>query len=280
MSRWAARVDDWHECPLDTPGKHEGGALLGPAAPKVFINRKHAVRVGDHAFCKTAPPDTVRGGLISVMVHGMPLSGLFHQTDVGFISSGSPNVFIGESKGGPLTPAQAQWLYEYLKSQKDIPFGYSKDGCFARADRMCNDIAALGIPVQKQWVFATDESGQLKTPGGGSPTGTGWDWHVAPVVPVQQPGGGTQPMIFDPSIGSPSTGAFQRPLTVDEWLTRQHVDPAKVDTDTTGIGTYRRGFSTKRGTRRAEFPPKSPDASQEDLDEFRRKAGIAGPFHL
>jgi hypothetical protein len=120
-------------------------------------------------------------------------------TDVGRIVTASTNVLLGEWGGGPLSPAQAQWLYDYMSRQRHIPFEYATDGCFARADRMAQHMNALGIDTKKQWVAATSASGPLHVPivdypGGG----VTWGWHVAPVVPVAQPGGGTELMVIDP----------------------------------------------------------------------------------
>jgi len=87
-----------------------------------------------------------------VFIEGSPAARMGDLTDQGSVIMGSSNVIIGDWPGGPLTPFQAQWLYDYLADQKDIPFEYATDGCFARADRMADHIAALGIDVKNSRV--------------------------------------------------------------------------------------------------------------------------------
>src|SRR5688572_16917160 len=136
--RPAARVTDNHVCPLTTPTIHIGGPILPPGAVVTLVNGLPAARVDDKALCNAPAPDTVRGGLISVFVEGNPFSRIVDRTDVGTIVVGSADVLLGEWGGGPLTPYQAQWLYDYMARQNNIPFEYATDGCFARADRMAD----------------------------------------------------------------------------------------------------------------------------------------------
>src|SRR4051812_2805416 len=131
MARKAARCADDHECPLTTPTVHKGGPIFFPGASNVRINQLFAARVTDHAWCNAPVADTVRGGLITVFIQGNPAARINDKCDVGSITSGSPNVKLGEFAGGPLTPFQAQWLYDYLAAQKDIPFDFPNYGCEA-----------------------------------------------------------------------------------------------------------------------------------------------------
>jgi hypothetical protein len=205
--------------------------------PRTFIDGKPAARVGDKADCEVALDDTVRGGLMTVFIDGQPASRIYDNTDIGLVMEGSPTVLLGESTPRPLTPFQVAWLYNYLDSQRDtIPFEYVDVGCEVRADRMCELISSLGIPVRKQWVRATRASGQLTVaipnyPGGG----VKWYWHVAPVVEVALPGGAQQ-RIIDPSLG------FKEPVTVDEWIQKQTSNPAATVTGSTSKDVYKRAW--------------------------------------
>jgi uncharacterized Zn-binding protein involved in type VI secretion len=228
-----------HFCPLGTPADHIGGPVLPRGGPQTVINGKPAARVGDKADCKVALDDTVRGGTMTIFVDGMPASRIHDPTDIGLIMEGSPDVMLGESGGGPLTPFQAEWLYNYLDKQRDaIPFEYAQNGCEARADRMCELIDSLGIPVEKQWLRATRASGQLAVAIPKHPRGeVKWNWHVAPVIAVALPGG-PQKKVIDPSLG------FQKPVTIQAWIEKQTTRPAETVTGATPKEVYRRAWDT------------------------------------
>jgi hypothetical protein len=56
---------------------------------------------------------------------------------------------------------QAQELFDELKNNKDIPFGYASDCCYARAHRMASIMNAKGIKNQKVWCWATSRENLL-----------------------------------------------------------------------------------------------------------------------
>lgn len=262
MARSAARIDDSHICPLTAPAIHVGGPILLPGALHTFINGKNAARVNDKAFCTAPAPDTVRGGLITVFIDGSPASRIADKTDVGSIVVGSADVLLGEWGGGPLKPFQAKWLYNYLAEQKEIPFEYATDGCFARADRMSELIRSLGIPVQKQWVSMTSTSGPLHVPINNYPNGgVKWSYHVAPTVQVAQPGGGSLPMIMDPSLRPGG------PITVDQWIGMQTSKPGAVETVPTPASVYLNPYDEPTDTWRPIMG--SPDRTAASLEYYR-----------
>jgi uncharacterized Zn-binding protein involved in type VI secretion len=268
MARSAARIDDNHIYPLVAPAIHAGGPILLPGAPLTFINGKNAARVSDKAFCTAPAPDTLRGGLITVFIDGNPASRIADKTDVGSIVAGSADVLLGEWGGGPLTSFQAKWLYDYLAKQGDIPFEYATDGCFARADRMSDLISSLGIPVQKQWVSATAASGLLQVPINNYPgNGVKWLWHVAPTVQVAQPGGGSLPMIMDPSL---RPGA---PITVEHWIGVQSSNPTATATTVTSPRVYKNPYN--ESTKAWRPRDGSPSETARDLELYRiRREGL------
>ena len=229
----AARVTDNHICPLIHPPPHVGGPILAPGALTVQINGFAAARVGDKAFCVGVPPDTLRGGSLSVLIENAPATRLGDSTDVGKVVMGSTDVDFGDWGGGALSPDQAQWLYDYLASQGDIPFEYATEGCFARADRMAARIDALGIDVRKQFVYSTNESGLLSVPIANYPGGgVTWGYHVAPIVNVSSAvNGQIAPMVMDPSLGA-------GPLSVDGWIGLQTSNPGEVISETTDRDVY------------------------------------------
>lgn len=95
----AARLTDFHQCPMVTPGlppiPHVGGPVVGPGQPNVLIVSLPAARVGDMLVC-VGPPDTIVKGSSSVMIGGMPAARMGDNTaHGGTIMLGAPTVMIG-----------------------------------------------------------------------------------------------------------------------------------------------------------------------------------------
>lgn len=95
----AARLTDFHECPMQTPGTppipHVGGPIVGAGEPTVLIVKLPAARVGDSLIC-VGPPDTIVKGSATVIIGGMPAARIGDQTaHGGQIVLGAFNVIIG-----------------------------------------------------------------------------------------------------------------------------------------------------------------------------------------
>ena len=95
----AARLTDFHQCPMVTPGlppiPHVGGPIIGPGMPTVLIVGLPAARVGDMLVC-VGPPDSIIKGSATVMIGGMPAARIGDQTaHGGTIMLGAFNVIIG-----------------------------------------------------------------------------------------------------------------------------------------------------------------------------------------
>jgi uncharacterized Zn-binding protein involved in type VI secretion len=95
----AARLTDFHQCPMVTPGlppiPHVGGPITGPGAQTVLIGKLPAAKVGDMAVC-VGPPDTIVKGSTSVMINSMPAARLGDSTaHGGTIMLGEFTVMIG-----------------------------------------------------------------------------------------------------------------------------------------------------------------------------------------
>ena len=95
----AARLNDMHTCPMQTPGTppvpHVGGPIIGPGEPTVLIEGVPAARVGDNAVC-VGPPDVISAGSASVLIGGMPAARMGDATaHGGSILIGAPTVDIG-----------------------------------------------------------------------------------------------------------------------------------------------------------------------------------------
>ena len=96
----AARVSDFHQCPMSTPVgpvqvPHVGGPILGPGAVTVLIGGLPAAKVGDVALC-IGPPDAVVKGSATVKVMGFPAARMGDKTaHGGTIMLGCFTVIIG-----------------------------------------------------------------------------------------------------------------------------------------------------------------------------------------
>lgn len=95
----AARLTDFHQCPMVTPGvppiPHVGGPIAGPGAPTVLIGGLPAAKVGDLAVC-VGPPDAIIKGSATVKVMGLPAARMGDKTaHGGTILLGWPTVQIG-----------------------------------------------------------------------------------------------------------------------------------------------------------------------------------------
>lgn len=95
----AARLTDFHECPMEDPAPvpvpHVGGPITGPGEPTVLIGGLPAARVGDMLIC-VGPPDAIVKGSATVMIGGIPAARVGDQTaHGGEIVLGALNVIIG-----------------------------------------------------------------------------------------------------------------------------------------------------------------------------------------
>jgi len=95
----AARLMDFHECPMQTPGvppiPHVGGPVTGPGMPTVLIGGMPAARVGDMALC-VGPPDSIIEGSKTVKIGGVPAARMGDPTaHGGKIAVGCMTVMIG-----------------------------------------------------------------------------------------------------------------------------------------------------------------------------------------
>jgi uncharacterized Zn-binding protein involved in type VI secretion len=95
----AARLTDFHQCPMQNPGPvpvpHVGGPITGPGNPTVLIAGEPAACLGDMLVC-VGPPDSIAKGSSSVMIGGKPAARVGDQTaHGGEIMVGAFNVIIG-----------------------------------------------------------------------------------------------------------------------------------------------------------------------------------------
>lgn len=95
----AARLTDFHTCPMVTPGvppiPHVGGPISGPGVPTVLIGGLPAATLGDMLVC-VGPPDSIVKGSATVMIGGKPAARMGDTTaHGGSIALGCFTVMIG-----------------------------------------------------------------------------------------------------------------------------------------------------------------------------------------
>jgi uncharacterized Zn-binding protein involved in type VI secretion len=95
----AARLTDFHQCPMMTPGNppipHVGGPITGPGAPVVLIGGLPAAAFGDLCVC-VGPPDSIVRGSATVSIAGRPAARMGDATaHGGSIVLGCLTVLIG-----------------------------------------------------------------------------------------------------------------------------------------------------------------------------------------
>ena len=96
----AARLTDFHSCPMQTPAvpapvPHVGGPVTGPGVPTVLIGGLPAAVLGDMCVC-VGPPDSIVKGSATVMIAGRPAARMGDSTaHGGTIMLGAFTVMIG-----------------------------------------------------------------------------------------------------------------------------------------------------------------------------------------
>ncbi|MCC7442581.1 MAG: hypothetical protein IT285_13165 [Bdellovibrionales bacterium] len=118
-----------------------------------------------------------------------------------------------------ISSTEAARMWELLASSEHIPFRYPDDGCYARAHEMSRILELNGIYSRKVFILGDLRADTPYAPGGS----VDWRFHVAPVVNVLKPDGGSVEMVFDPSI---MTG----PVPFEEWRARMTSAPCPQST--------------------------------------------------
>ena len=112
-----------------------------------------------------------------------------------------------------LTPKQAEDIFKEMAEQKNIPFCYPEDGCYARAHEMTRLMEKKGIISGKIFL-----EGDLKVETKNTPKGyVEWWFHVVPLVAVKK-GDKIVLSVIDPSIAS-------SPLIIEDWVAKQTSHP-------------------------------------------------------
>ncbi|MBT9373066.1 PAAR domain-containing protein [Rhizobium sp. CSW-27] len=132
MGKPAARLSDYHLCPMVDPGPkpHIGGPILPACSTNILIGNLPAARVTDKALC-IGPPDTIIQGSPTVFFNNLMAARMGDGTaHGGVIIMGQMNVLIGERGGG----AGFKMTWEALKSAAAAGYAFIKGEPFAESE--------------------------------------------------------------------------------------------------------------------------------------------------
>ena len=111
---------------------------------------------------------------------------------------------FGELNGRLANDQELEAMMESLKEESGIPFGYIKDGCYARAHLMDESFRQHDINYAKMFV-----RGKLAAKN--EHMNASWWYHVAPLVFVDDGEGNPVSKIIDP-------GFSDQPLNPEDWV--------------------------------------------------------------
>ncbi|MDQ2899898.1 MAG: protein-glutamine glutaminase family protein [Acidobacteriota bacterium] len=165
---------------------------------------------------------------------------------------------------GPIRRGAASELFRQMAEQKDIAFGYPKDGCYARAHIMLKRMQDRDATPGKVWTFAGSRTDPLWVNSSNYKDPIVWGYHVAPTIPVRDENGVVRDMVIDPSM-------FDHPVTIDEWKKAQHDSPVVVQTIPGQPPKPERGGS---GYWPKADPPEGADENAgETMERYKRCEG-------
>ena len=99
MGKPAARTNDMHTCPVESPVPHVGGPIIGATCTTVLIEGLPAATVYSICTC-TGPPDEIISGSTTVVVNGKLAARKYDKSQHGgTITTGSATVLIGGQSG-------------------------------------------------------------------------------------------------------------------------------------------------------------------------------------
>ena len=167
-----------------------------------------------------------------------------------------------------IEPDQAAEIFAELTAAEDLALRFPADGCYARTHLMVRRLLDRGLAPSKVWAFAASATDLLWTETPDHPDGrVQWQYHVAPVLVVRGPDGGTREMVFDPLL-------FDRQVPVEEWRS------ALRHTDSGANGSWGTAAARTRGDRilaRAGSPRRDRRACARDARRVPDVERLTGP---
>ena len=140
---------------------------------------------------------------------------------------------VSHLNGKVPTQSELQKEFDKLAARKDIPFEYIKDGCYARAHLMCDEMNHDGMNNSKMFVMVEDSSdANSRLEADNKYMHASWWYHVAPVVFAQDDTTHqVAPYIMDPSMA-------KTPLKAQDWIHAMWDEQDKIKIDITRNPQY------------------------------------------
>jgi Glutaminase len=169
------------------------------------FSAKDAVAAASQLLEKTAPPAVPQVDIKDVQAS---LTKALPDVQVDFLHTDA----FGPLNGRLATAAELAVMIESLQDESKIPFGYIKDGCYARAHLMDESFRQHGINYAKMFV-----RGDLSAKN--SHMEARWWYHVAPLVFMDDGEGNPQAKIIDP-------GFSDHPMDPNAWVKAMNQGPS------------------------------------------------------
>ena len=130
------------------------------------------------------------------------------------------------------TASQLQAEFDKLAANKDIPFEYIYDGCYARAHLMCDQMNKDNINNSKMFCMLENPYGAGKLTAENKYMEAKWWYHVAPMVfAVDEKSKQVEPFIMDPSMS-------KKPMKPQEWIHAMWDESTRIKVDVTRNPQY------------------------------------------
>jgi hypothetical protein len=130
------------------------------------------------------------------------------------------------------TASQLQAEFNKLAANKDVPFEYIKDGCYARAHIMCDQMNQDNINNSKMFCMLENPYGAGKLTAENKYMTAKWWYHVAPMVfAVDEQSKQVEPFIMDPSMSN-------KPMKPQEWIHAMWDEKTRIKVDVTRNPQY------------------------------------------
>jgi uncharacterized Zn-binding protein involved in type VI secretion len=175
----AARVTDFHVCPVVSPaGPHVGGIVLPPGGMTVLVGGLPAARIGDLCVCVGAVDSIVKGAM-PVRVLNMPASRMTDATaHGGVVVVGLPTVLIGLSGISGNVLAGKQLCAAMKAGRNPVPGTKDTWGNVIQPNTPGQSYNNCGVEVSRQII--TQTTGQTPTQEGllNGAMGNGWATQV------------------------------------------------------------------------------------------------------
>lgn len=130
------------------------------------------------------------------------------------------------------TASQLQAEFDKLAANKDVPFEYIYDGCYARAHIMCDTMNKDNINNGKIFCMLENPYGKDKLTAENKYMQAKWWYHVAPLVwAVDDKTKQVVPFVMDPSMA-------KSPMKAEEWIGAMWNESARIKVDITRNTQY------------------------------------------